>query len=53
MAGNLMKYYEQQILDLTEEERNEIALQCIRDMISDGEGGFCLRMIKQSRHSCW
>lgn len=43
MAGNLMKYYEQQILDLTEEERNEIALQCIRDMISDGEGGFWLK----------
>lgn len=39
MAGNLMKHYEQQILDLTEDERIELAKQCIGTVISDGEGG--------------
>lgn len=34
MAGNLMKYYEQQILNLTEDARNELARQCIRTLLS-------------------
>lgn len=40
MAGNLMKHYERQILDLTEEARNELVLECIRTVVSDGNGGF-------------
>lgn len=40
MAGNMMKNYEQQILSLTEAERNELAMQCLITVVSDGQGGF-------------
>lgn len=39
MAGNMMKNYEQQILSLTEDERNELVLQCIRSVVLDEAGG--------------
>lgn len=39
MAGNLIKYYEQQILQLTAEERMELASEVIPNIVSDGNGG--------------
>lgn len=38
MAGNLMKYYEQQIRQLTAQERMELANEVIPDIVSDGNG---------------